>query len=106
MFHKLNFRKHFDNVKNLLGQGHAHGKSFLGRLDNAFNTGKEIYKIIQPAMHQLAPKATSKATGYLSDASSKYDSIKNKVINAHDTAEHHVNDISNKFKSKNIHIGL
>lgn len=106
MFHKLNFRKHFDNVKNFLGQGYAHGKAFLGRLDNAFNTGKEIYKIIEPAIHHLAPNATSKANKHLNDAASRYDSIKNKVIHAHDTAEHHVNDISNKFKSKNIHIGL
>jgi hypothetical protein len=104
MFH--NVKHHFDKVKNLLGQGYAHGKAFLGRLDNAVNTGKEIYKIIEPALHSLAPQTTSKANKHLTDAASRYDSIKNKVIQAHDTAEHHVNDISSKFKSKNIHIGL
>jgi hypothetical protein len=41
MFHK--FKHHFDRVKNFLGQGYTHGKAFLGRLDNAYNTGKEIY---------------------------------------------------------------
>jgi len=106
MFHKLNFRKHFDKVKNFLGQGYAHGKAFLGKLDNVFNTGKDIYKIIEPALNTLAPETTSKASKHFSEAASKYDSIKNKVIHAHDTAEHHLNDISNKFKSKNIHIGL
>jgi hypothetical protein len=104
MFHK--FKHHFDRVKNFLGQGYTHGKAFLGRLDNAFNTGKEIYKIIEPALNNLAPEAASRASKHFSHAASKYDSIKNKVVNAHDTVEHHVNDIAHKFKSKNIHIGL
>ena len=104
MFHKI--RHHFDKVKNFLGQGYAHGKAFLGRLDNAYKTGKEIYKIVEPALHSLAPETTSKANKHFNNAASRYDSIKDKVINAHDTAAHHVNDISSKFKSKNIHIGL
>ena len=65
-----------------------------------------MYRIIEPTLHSLAPETTSKANRHLNDVSSKYDSIKNKVVQAHDTAEHHVKDISNKFKSKNIHIGL
>ena len=44
MFHELNFGKHFNNVKNFNGQGYHHGKRFLGHLDNAYRTGKEIYK--------------------------------------------------------------
>ena len=44
MFHKINFGKHFNNVKNFIGQGYHHGKRFLGHLDNANRTGAEIYK--------------------------------------------------------------
>ena len=54
----------------------------------------------------LSPEATSKANRTLNDVSSNYDSIKNKVIQTHDAVEHHAKDISNKFKSKNIYIGL
>ena len=102
----MNFGKHIHHVKNFLGQGYHHGKRFLGHLDHAYRTGKEIYKIIQPALKNLAPEAAAKASRHFGHAASKYDSIKNKVINAHDTVEHHVNDIAHKFKSKNIHIGL
>ena len=104
MFHK--FKHHFDNFKNFLGRGYAHGKNFLGKLDNALQTGKDIYRIIEPTLYSLSPEATSKANRHLNDVSSKYDSIKNKVIHAHDAVEHHAKDISNKFKSKTIHIGL
>ena len=40
MFNKLG--NHFSKVKAFLGQGYAHGKRFLGHLDNAYRTGKEI----------------------------------------------------------------
>ena len=40
----MNFGKHFNNVKNFIGQGYHHGKRFLGHLDNAYRTGAEIYK--------------------------------------------------------------
>ena len=91
MFHK--FKHHFENFKNFLGRGYAHGKNFLGKLDNVVQTGKDIYRIIEPTLHSLAPETTSKANRHLNDVSSRYDSIKNKVIHAHDTAEHHVNDL-------------
>lgn len=104
MFHK--FKNAFNNIKSFLGQGYTHGKNFLGRLDSALQTGKDMYRIIEPTLYSLAPESTSKANRHLNDVSSKYDSIKNKVINAHDTAEHHVKEVSNKFKSKNINIGL
>ena len=103
MFHK--FKHHFDNFKNFLGRGYAHGKNILGKLDNALQTGKDIYRIIEPTLYSLSPE-TTKANRHLNDVSSRYDSIKNKVIHAHDTAEHHVKELSNKFKSKNINIGL
>ena len=40
MFHKL--KNYFNKVKNFLGQGYAHGKHFLGKLDSAIQTGKDI----------------------------------------------------------------
>ena len=46
MFHK--FKHHFDNFKNFLGRGYAHGKNFLGKLDSALQTGKDIELSNQP----------------------------------------------------------
>ena len=43
MFHKMNFGKHFNNAKNFIGHGYHHGKRFLGHLDHAYRTGKDIY---------------------------------------------------------------
>ena len=102
MFHKLNFGKHFNNVKNFIGQGYHHGKRFLGHLDHAYRTGKDIYQMIEPSLHQMAPETTGKANKHLNKMDSNYNSIRDKVADAHA----HVNDIAGKLKSKNIHIGI
>ena len=102
MFHKLNFGKHFNNVKNLIGQGYHHGKRLLGHLDHAYRTGKDIYQMIEPSLQQMAPETTGKANKHLNKMDSNYNSIRDKVVDAHA----HVNDIAGKLKSKNIHIGI
>ena len=106
MFHKMNFGKHIHHVKNFLGQGYHHGKRFLGHLDHAYRTGKEIDKIVEPALQQLAPETTGKANSHLNRLDSNYNSIKNKVMDTHDKVEYHANDILGKLKHKNIHIGI
>ena len=106
MFHKLNFGKHFNNVKNFIGQGYHHGKRFLGHLDNAYRTGSEIFKIIEPALKQVAPETTGQANRHFNKLDNNYNNIKNKVLDAHSQAEHHINNISGKLKSKNIHVGI
>ena len=106
MFHKMNFGKHFNNVKNFIGQGYHHGKRFLGHLDNAYRTGAEIYKIMEPALQKVAPETIGHANRHLNKLDNNYNNIKNKVLDAHGQAEHHINDISGKLKSKNIHIGI
>ena len=104
MFNKLG--QHFGKVKGLLGRGYAHGKRFLGHLDNAYRTGKEIYNIVQPAIQHLAPETGGKIHGHLNKLDSNYSRIREKVVDAHSKVEHHVNDIAGKFKAKNIHIGI
>ena len=106
MFQKLNFGTHFNNVKTCIGNGYHHGKRFLGHLDNAYRTGKEIYKIIEPALQQIAPETTGHTNRHLNKIDSNYNHITNKVLESHDKAEHHINDISGKLKIKNIHIGI
>ena len=104
MFDKIGH--HFGKVKALLGQGYAHGHRFLGHLDNAYRTGKEIYNIVQPAMQHLAPEATGNVNKHLNKMDSNYSRIRDQVVDAHSKVEHHYNDISGKLKSKNIHIGI
>ena len=102
MFHKLNFGTHFNTVKNFLGQGYHHGKRFLGHLDHAYRTGKDIYKMIEPSLQQIAPETTGKANMHLNRMDSNYSSIREKVSRAHS----HVKDIAGKLKAQHIHIGL
>ena len=102
----MNFGKHFNNVNIFFGQGYHHGKRFLGHLDNANRTGAEISKIIEPALQQVAPETTGHANRHLNKLDSNYNNIKNKVLDAHGHAEHHINDISGKLRSKNIQIGI
>ena len=104
MFNKLG--QHFSKVKTLLGQGYAHGKRFLGHLDSAYRTGKEIYNIVQPAMQHLAPETTGQVNRHLNKMDSNYSRIRDKVIDTHSKVAHHANDIAGKLKAKNIHIGI
>ena len=75
MFHKLNFGKHFNNVETLIGNCYHHGKRFLGHLDNASRTGKEIYKLIEPALQQIAPETTGQTNRHLNKIDSNYNHI-------------------------------
>ena len=97
---------HFGTAKTLLGQGYAYGKRFLGHLDHAYRTGKEIYNIVQPAMQQLAPEATGNVNRHLNKMDSNYSRIRDQVVDTHSKAQHHYNDISGHLKSKNTHIGI
>ena len=72
MFHKLNFGKHFNNVNNFY---RTHGKRFLGHLDNTYRTGKEIYKIIEPALQHVAPETTGHTNRHLNKMDSNYNHI-------------------------------
>ena len=98
----MNFGKHFNNVKNFNGHGYHHGKRFLSHLDHAFRTGKDIYKMFEPSLQQIAPATTGKANKHLNKMDSNYNSIRDKVVEAHS----HVNDIAGKLKTQNIHIGI
>ena len=61
---------------------------------------------MEPALQQVAPETTGQANRHLNKLDSNYNNIKNKVLEAHGQAEHHINDISGKLRSKNIHIGI
>jgi hypothetical protein len=98
----MNFAKHFNNVKNFIGQGYHHGKRFLSHLDHAYRTGKDIYQMIEPSLQHMAPETAGKANKHFNKMDSNYNSIRDKVVDAHA----HVNDIAGKLKSKNIHIGI
>ena len=50
----------------------------------------------------MAPETTGKANKHLNKMDSNYNSIRDKVVDAHA----HVNDIAGKLKSTNIHIGI
>ncbi len=54
----------------------------------------------------MAPETTGHTNRHLNKIDSRYiHAIKNKVLETHDKAEHHINDIAWKLKSQNIHIG-
>ncbi len=92
----MDFGKHFNNVLKLVGQGCHHGKRFLGHLDNAYGTGTEMQKIIEPALQPVAPETTGHTNRHLNKLDSSYNNIQNKGLDAHGQAEHHISDISGK----------
>ena len=61
---------------------------------------------MEPALQKVAPETIGHANRHLNKLDSNYNNIKNKVLDAHGQAEHHINYISGKLKSKNTHRNL
>lgn len=109
MFGKLN-RNNLKNIyntgKNVLLRSYHHGKNFINTLDNGVRTGKAIYDIISPSIESLAGKnrLTDFTNKHIDKGLSKYDEIKNKVVNADQRVNNEINTVNNKLKNHNIHL--
>ena len=104
MFGKLN-RHHlntiYNNTKQHLGNVYHHTKNILGHIDNGISVGRTILGVLQPYIEHYGQGHINKPA---IKALTHYDDIKKRVVDTHDIAENHLNDIAGKFKAKNIMI--
>ena len=90
------------HVKNFLGRAYTTGKNILGHIDHTYRPARKIYSIAQPALEHFAPETKKVLDTNLSKAANDYEEVRHKVVDAHA----HVNDITGKLKSTNIHVGI
>ena len=93
-----------------MGEGEAkqnkHNNQLMSQSHNTGASETTGHKIIEPALQQIASETTGHTNRHLNKMDRNYNHIKNIVLETHDKAEHHINDISGKLKSNNIHIGI
>ena len=107
---KLNrhsIRRAYNNSKRYLGNAYHHTKGQLGDIDSGVGTAKQIYSIAQPLISSLMnQKDFEKGNTHVIKALSGYEDIRNTVMDTHETAQNHYNNIIGDLKKKNIDIGL
>ena len=98
---------HFRIGKKLLSRGYSNTKHFLNKVNEGYEVGKEVYKVLKPSIEALAGSQNYKAIdNKVGKAISSYENVRNHVLDSHQQVENHVGGIVEQMKKKNINIGL
>lgn len=100
-------RQLFSNVKSHIHSGYHHTKNFLGKVDHAVHIGKTIYNALEPLINHYAPTNHYSAihNGVMKSLSG-YETLRNKVIDHHDEALHHVNQVTGNLRKSLPNLGF
>lgn len=84
-------QKHIQHrVKEFLGRGYHAGKHFLGQVDHAYRTARNIYSIARPALEHFAPETKKVLDKNLSKAATEYEEVRHKIVDTHDKISKHL----------------
>ena len=98
---------HFRIGKKLLSRGYSNTKHFLNKVNEGYEVGKEVYKILKPSIEALAGSQNYKTIdNKVGKAISSYENVRNHVLDSHQQVENHVGGVVERLKKKNINIGL
>ena len=102
-FSKESFHRTFSQVKNHMSRGYHSTKQFLGHVDNGIRVAKHIYSALAPAIEHYTGGQVNK---HVIRGLGGYEQLRNKVMDSHDTALNHVNQVVGGLKGAGVHIGL
>ena len=98
---------HFRTGKRLLSRGYTNTKHFLNKVNEGYEVGKEVYKVLKPSLEALAGTRNYQAIdSKVGKAIHSYENVRNHVLDSHQQVENHVGGIVEQMKKKNINIGL
>ena len=98
---------HFRTGKKLLSRGYANTKHFLNKVNEGYEIGKEVYKVLKPSIEAPVGSQNYRAlANKVGKAMSSYENVRNHVLDSHQQVENHVGGIVEQMKKKNINIGL
>ena len=101
---KRQVNHHFNRVKDFIGNAYNHSKQFLGDIDTGVKTFKNIYSIVAPVLDSYGVNASG--NNYINKALTRYDSIRNNVVQNHDRVIHDINTVKNNLAKKHIDFEL
>ena len=90
-------RRSFHNFRNHLTHGYNQSKNILGQIDSGIGMAKRIYSVLAPTIEQLGGGIINKqAIKALGD----YETIRNKVIDEHEGARRHFDNVVGGLQNK------
>jgi len=100
---KESFHRVVNKVKGHIHNGYHKTKNFLGHVDHGIRVAKQVYSALQPAIEHYGGGAINK---HVMKGVGGYDQLRSKVMDAHDTALNHVNQVAGTLKKAKVNIGL
>lgn len=91
------------NVKGHLQREYHRTKHILGQIDNGVRVAKHIYSALAPTIDHFGGKGLHKN---VAKAIGGYEHVRNKVMDVHETAGNHVNQVVGNLKKAVPSIGL
>ena len=99
-------RSLFATVKSHVNAGYNHTKNFLGRVDHAVNIGKHIYNAIEPVINHYAGNHSRAIHHGVKSGLSGYERLRYTVMDHHEDAVHHVNQVAGNLRKSLPNLGL
>ena len=92
----------FNKVKNFTSEAYSKSKNILNNIDNGIQIGKHIYSSISPLLDKYLGNHSKAIHDNVMHGITKYDDMKNKVIENHDNLYNDYNNVKHKlFKMYN-----
>ena len=96
-FKKEHLQNAFNKAKNFIGDAYLKSKNVLNNIDNGIKIGKQIYSHVSPLLNKYLGNHSKRIHDNVMRGISKYDDIKNKVIENHDDIMHDYNTVKHKL---------
>ena len=101
---------HFRLGKRLLSRGYNNTIHFLNQVNEGYEIGKEVYKILKPSMEAGLKAAGSQnyraIDNKVGKAMNSYENVRDHVADSHQQVSNHVGGIVEQMKKNKINIGL
>ena len=90
-------------LKHRIGHAYHTTKNFLGQVDSGIQTAKKVYGVVAPVLDKYGGKDTNK---HVMKAIGGYESLRNKVMDTHDTIGNNVSQVVGQLKKRVPELGL
>ena len=102
-FTRDTFHRTVHSIKSHIAHGYHKAKHFLGHVDNGLRVAKNVYSAVAPAIEHYGGSHINK---HVIKGIGGYEQLRNKVMDAHDSALQHVNQVTGNLKKARTNIGL
>jgi hypothetical protein len=105
-FNRHSISQAIGKTKDFVGKAYSTTKNVLSDVDTGIRMAKQVYSIASPVLQTVLGENYNKGNKYLMKGLSGYDSLRNKVMEADEQAQHHYSQVAGDLKKSKINIGL